>query len=78
MLNEIIKHKDHLDETGFIKIKRKEQLTKKILDLVNNKLEVKFWNDKRRKELSEEIESISERKTDPYTFAENIISNQIV
>ncbi|MBK7158717.1 MAG: methylmalonyl Co-A mutase-associated GTPase MeaB [Ignavibacteria bacterium] len=71
LLNEIIKHKDHLDETGFIKIKRKEQLTKKILDLVNNKLEVKFWNDKRRKELSEEIESISERKTDPYTFAEN-------
>ena len=78
LLNEIIKHKDHLDETGFIKIKRKEQLTKKILDLVNNKLEVKFWNDKRRKELSKEIESISERKTDPYTFAENIISNQIV
>ena len=78
LLSEIIKHKDHLDETGFIKIKRKEQLTKKILDLVNNKLEVKFWNDKRRKELSEEIESISERKTDPYTFAENIISNQIV
>lgn len=78
LLNEIIKHKDHLDETGFIKIKRKEQLTKKILDLVNNKLEVKFWNDKRRKELSEEIESISERRTDPYTFAEKIISHQIV
>ena len=78
LLNEIIKHKDHLDETGFIKIKRKEQLTKKILDLVNNKLEVKFWNDKRRKELNEEIEFISDRKTDPYTFAEKIISNQVI
>lgn len=78
LLNEIIKHKDHLDETGFIKIKRKEQLTKKILDLVNNKLEVKFWNDKRRKELNDEIEFISDRKTDPYTFAEKIISDQVI
>lgn len=78
LMDEILKHKEHLEETGFIKIKRKEHLTKKILDLVNNKLEIKFWNDKRRKELNEVIEFITDRKTDPYTFAEKIISSQVI
>ncbi len=78
LMDEILKHKEHLEETGFIKIKRKEQLTKKILDLVNNKLEIKFWNDKRRKELNEEIELITDRKTDLYTFVEKIISSQVI
>ncbi len=73
LLDEILRHKEHLTDSGYLFIKRKEQLNKKIFDLVNNKLEVKFWNDIRRKELSEQLESISERKTDPYSFAEMII-----
>ena len=30
------------------------------------------------KELNDEIEFISDRKTDPYTFAEKIISDQVI
>jgi len=70
---EIIKHKEHLEKSGFLKIKRTEQLSKKIIDMVNNKLETDFWNVKRREELSNRIESIFQKENDPYTFAERII-----
>ncbi|HMS65335.1 MAG TPA: methylmalonyl Co-A mutase-associated GTPase MeaB [Ignavibacteria bacterium] len=73
LLNEILTHKEHLQNSGYIIIKRKNQLIKKIYDLVNNKLELNFWNDKRKYDLSEKILSISNRESDPYTFAENII-----
>ncbi|MEO6694897.1 MAG: methylmalonyl Co-A mutase-associated GTPase MeaB [Ignavibacteria bacterium] len=73
LLNEIIKHKDHLKSSGYLQVKRKDQLNKKITDLVNNKLEVNFWDDTRRKDLTEKIQDIFERRSDPYTFVENII-----
>jgi len=74
LLDEIIKHKDHLARSGYLQIKRKDQLYKKIIDLVNNKLEVNFWDEGRRKNLSEKIEAIFERRSDPYTFVENLIN----
>lgn len=73
LFNEIITHKDHLHKSGFIDVKRKEQLTKKIFDLVHNKLELSFWNEKRKSELSDKIGLISKREKDPYTFVNNII-----
>ena len=73
LFNEIITHKEHLHKSGFIDVKRKEQLTKKIFDLVHNKLELSFWNEKRKSELSDKIGLISKRENDPYTFVNNII-----
>lgn len=73
LFNEIITHKEHLQKSGYIDVKRKEQLTKKIFDLVNNKLELSFWNEKRKSELSDKIGLISKRESDPYTFVNNII-----
>jgi len=74
LLIEILKHKEHLARSGYLEIKRKDHLNKKIIDLVNNKLEVNFWDDSRRKNLSEKIEAIFERRSDPYTFVENLIN----
>ncbi|MEO8210078.1 MAG: methylmalonyl Co-A mutase-associated GTPase MeaB [bacterium] len=73
LLDEILKHKKHLEETGFLKIKRKENLNKKILELVNNKLEVKFWNDSKRQDLKERLEKIIQKTDDPYSFVEEIM-----
>jgi len=74
LLSEILKHKDHLVRSGYLEIKRKDHLNKKIIDLVNNKLEVNFWDDSKRKNLSEKIEAIFDRRSDPYTFVENLIN----
>jgi len=72
LLKEIIRHKDHLVNSGFLKIKRKEQLNKKIRELVNNKLEVSFWDREKIKNLDERIDRINEKKEDPYSYVEEI------
>lgn len=77
LFREILRHKKHLEESGFLKIKRKEQLNKKITDLVNNKLEIKFWDETRRKILDESLENIIQKKENPYSFIEEIIRQGI-
>ena len=72
LFSEILRHKDHLTKTGFLTIKRKEQLNKKIRELVNNKLEVNFWDMEKIKNLDERIDRINEKKEDPYSYVEEI------
>lgn len=74
LFEQIIKHKNHLEQSGYLNVKRKEHLNKKIIELVNNKLEVKFWDSKRLKELNDRLDSILEKKDDPYTYVENLLS----
>lgn len=73
LLAEIIRHKDHLTKSGYLDIKRKEKLKKKIIDLVSNKLKVTFWSEDRRADLSEKIDSIFKKDENPYTYAESLI-----
>lgn len=72
LFDEINKHKKHLEETGYLKVKRKDHLNKKIIELVNNKLEINFWNDSKRKELDLRLESMLQKKEDPYSYASRI------
>jgi LAO/AO transport system kinase len=72
---EIISQKTFLENTGLLNTFRKEHLKRKILDLVNNKLHTTFWNDENRKKLLSNIDMISEKKIDPWTFAEEITKN---
>lgn len=73
LFEEIQRHREHLHKSGYLSEKRKNQLNKKIRDLVSSRLEVNFWNNERKKELSEKIDTILNRKNDPYTFAEEIL-----
>lgn len=77
LLQEIINHKVHLNDTGFLKIKRREHLINKLKDIVSSKLEVHFWNEDKRTELMKNIEMILERKNDPYTFTEMILKRKV-
>ena len=72
LFNEILKHKDHLEKSGFLKIKRKEQLSKKIKELVNTRLEVSFWDNEKLNILNESLEKINMKESDPYSFVEKI------
>lgn len=72
LYNEIIKHKDHLEKTGYLKLKRKDNLTKKIREIVNNKLEVNFWDKDKLELLNKKIDDILVKKEDPYSFVEEI------
>ena len=77
LLNEITKHKNHLEDSGFLAEKRKNNLTKKILELVNSKLEVTFWDEKKKKFLEDNLSKIYGRKDDPYSFVERLIDFKI-
>ncbi|HMS35172.1 MAG TPA: methylmalonyl Co-A mutase-associated GTPase MeaB [Ignavibacteria bacterium] len=72
LFSEILKHKEHLEKSGYLKIKRKEQLSKKIKELVNTKLEVSFWDNEKMNVLNESLEKINMKESDPYSFVEKI------
>jgi hypothetical protein len=40
--------------------------------LVNNRLEVKFWSEERKKTLDKNIEAIISRKSSPYDFVDEL------
>ncbi len=73
LFSEIIKHKNHLEESGFLNIKRKEHLNKKILEMAGNKLKVNFWDEIKLRNLNENLDSIMQKKEDPYTYVENLM-----
>ncbi len=73
LLAEIEKHKKHLEESGWLKKKRIANLTKKIYELVHNKLDYTFWNDEKRKTLAENLEELYEKKQDPYSYVDTLM-----
>ena len=73
LLSEILKHKKHLEESGFLEKKRKEHLKRKIFDLVSSHLQFTFWNAQNKKLLEDNLQAIYEKSSDPYTFVNNII-----
>jgi LAO/AO transport system kinase len=75
LLTEIMRHKAHLDSNGLLLAKRKENLVKQINELVNNKLEVKFWTEERKKVLDKNIDGIISRKSNPYDFVEELFES---
>lgn len=76
LYNEIVRHKTYLEQNGKLHTKRKENLIKQINELVNDKLENKFWTDKRKKELEVNLENIINRKSNPYDFVEELFKGE--
>ena len=75
LLNEIIRHKTYLESNGLLLAKRKENLMKQINELVNNKLEVKFWTEDRKRVLDKNIDGIISRKSNPYDFVDELFKS---
>lgn len=68
LLEEILAHKKHLSNTGYLDKKRKEHLSNEIIDIVNFNLQKTFWDKENSEILSKNIERIYSKETDPYTF----------
>lgn len=72
LYNEILKHKAFLESNGKLALKRKENLVSQISELVNNRLEIKFWSDNRKDILEKKIDKILNRQSTPYDFVDEI------
>lgn len=68
--NEIIDYKNYLLQNGFLKEKRKVILEKQINELVNDRLENKFWDEQRQNLLNQNLQSILDRNDNPYSFVD--------
>lgn len=73
LLAEVDKHKAHLEESGYFKKKRIANLTKKIYELVHNKLNFTFWDSAKKRSLDENLNEIYEKRKDPYSYVESIM-----
>ena len=73
LLAEVDKHKAHLEESGYLKKKRIANLTKKIYELVHNKLNFTFWDSAKKRSLDENLNEIYEKRKDPYSYVESIM-----
>jgi LAO/AO transport system kinase len=72
LYDEILKHKNHLEESGYLEKRRKDHLNRKILELVNNRLEIKFWDEKKKNDLMKNINLIYSKENDPYSYVEEL------
>lgn len=75
LLEFIMMHKKYLESNGKLIQKRKENLLKQINELVNNRLEHKFWTTQKRKTLDSKLEKISSREVTPYDFVDELFGN---
>jgi LAO/AO transport system kinase len=76
LFHEIERHRTYLNTNGKLHDKRKENLIKQINELVNNKLEVKFWTDSKKKELEKSIDKIMSRESTPYDFVDELFNKE--
>jgi LAO/AO transport system kinase len=74
LIAEILRHKEHLQSTGFFERKRKEHLTNEIIDIVNFNLQKTFWDNAASEILSKNIGKIYSKEIDPYTFIKSLTS----
>lgn len=68
----ILLHKKYLESNGKLEEKRKENLIKQINELVNDKLENKFWTTEKKNVLDSSIDKISSREVTPYDFVDEL------
>lgn len=74
LLAEIERHRKHLADSGFLHIRRKKHLENKVIELVNNRLKVNFWDADRKELLAGKLDNMLLKKDDPYTFVESVTS----
>jgi LAO/AO transport system kinase len=72
----IMMHKEYLEKKGKLELKRKENLIKQINELVNNRLEHKFWTKDKKDNLESSIDKISKREVTPYDFVDELFKNR--
>lgn len=75
LLDLIMMHKKYLEANGKLILKRKENLLKQINELVNNRLENKFWTSEKKSTLSSKLDEISSREVTPYDFVDELFRN---
>ncbi|MCI0706371.1 MAG: methylmalonyl Co-A mutase-associated GTPase MeaB [Ignavibacteriae bacterium] len=68
-------HRSFLETSGGLGRKRKSRLRNRILELIDQRLQVDFWNAERTEELEQEVEHVLNRKLTPYDVAAKLFTH---
>ncbi|MGB2867503.1 MAG: methylmalonyl Co-A mutase-associated GTPase MeaB [Bacteroidota bacterium] len=69
----IQKHRSHLNATGGMASRRKARLRERIREIIDERLQVDFWNHRRSADLEQRIEGVIGGKLTPYDVVEALI-----
>jgi len=71
----IAKHRAFLERQGELERRRKKRLHDRIKEIVEETLQVDFWNHQRSKDLEQETERAFARQVTPYDVAQRLVSD---
>ena len=72
---EINRHREYLENSGSLKIKRDHRTRKRIKEIVEDILRTQLWNDSREESLNSLLEKASLNILSPYHIADEILEN---
>ena len=76
LLETIQDHQAYLSTQGHLQEKRSQRLIEKIHSLVNEELNRKFWTEKRKKRLRQELQKVLENHLSPYQLVQDLIRSK--
>ncbi len=71
----IEEHRAYLESAGKFNERRRAHMKSRIREMVDSRLHVNFWNDKRTQELEQAIGDVVERKTTPYDLVTKLLAS---
>lgn len=71
----IQKHREYLETAGGLARRRRARLEQRIREIIEDQLQIDFWNTDRSLELRTQIDKILQRQTNPYDVATTLIRN---
>ena len=72
---EIQRHRTHLETTGRLQERRTDRVKRQIRELVEEELQVVFWNDQRVKLLNDRLHGWSNGTSTPFDIAHELVGN---
>jgi LAO/AO transport system kinase len=75
ILEQVEKHRNHLEAGDLLAKKRKERFIKTVHALVSLRLKQDFWDEKAREILSKHIAGLDQNKTSPYRAARQLMEH---
>ncbi len=75
ILDEIMRHKSHLENTGKLSARRIRNNKIRIRNIVDNELRIEMWNQKREDYLAQKAPEVVKREISPFALAEELIEN---
>ncbi|MEX0602536.1 MAG: methylmalonyl Co-A mutase-associated GTPase MeaB [Bacteroidota bacterium] len=71
--HQVQRHREFLEKTGTLDVRRRARIEDRIREIIDQRLQVDFWNSERSGVLQDEMNTILDRTRTPYDLAEELL-----